>query len=134
MCCTSLQAETHSLVVNLTRKLQHAKIPRRYLGTAASPHLRGEAVSPLGPPPDVSLEAAAGPAALFSRFSSWRSRSQSPVSLSKDPSAESAEKSAAVLCRAQPGKQQKRHEKSWQSRAGDLITPLHCAGESGRAD
>ncbi len=77
---------------------------------AVSPHLRGEAGSPLGPPPAVSSAAAAAPALLLSLFSSSGSHSRSPVFPSTAPSAESAEKSAAALSLAQPGRRQKRHE------------------------
>lgn len=106
---------------SLVGKLQHAKTPGRFLGTAASPHLHGEAGFPLGPPPAVSLAAAAAPVALFSLSSSWDSHSSSPAFPSTSPSADSAEKSAAVLCLAQPGRRQKTHEKSRQNKPGDLI-------------
>lgn len=100
--------------------MQHAKTPGRYSGTAANPHLHGEAGSPLGPPPAVSLAAAAARAALLSLFSGWGNHSWSPVFPLTSPSVESAEKSAAVLCLAQPGKHQKRREKSRQNKAGDM--------------
>ena len=89
--------------------LRHGDTPERYLGTAAAPHLHGEAGSPLGPHPAASLADAAAPAALPSLFASWCSHSWSPLSLSAAPSVESAEESAVVLCRAPPGQQQKSH-------------------------
>lgn len=99
--------------------MQHAKSSGRYLGTGANPHLHGEAGSPLGPPPAVSLAAAAAPAALLSLFSSWGSHSWSPVFPLTAAFAELAEKSAAVMCLAQPGKKKKkRREKNWQNKAG----------------
>lgn len=102
--------------------MQHAKTPGMYSGTAANPHLHGEAGSPPGPPPAVSLAAAAGPAALLSPFSNRGSHSWSPVFPLTAPSVESAEKSAAVPCLAQPGRQQKRREKSRQNKAGDFTS------------
>lgn len=92
----------------------------------ANPHQHGEAGSPLGSPPAVSLAAAAVLAALLSLFSSWGSHSWSPVFPLTAPSVESAEKSAAVLCPAQPGKQQKRHAKSRQNKSEESINQLDC--------
>lgn len=70
------------------------------------PHLHGEAGSPLGPPPAVSLAVAVAPAALFSLFSNWGSHSWSPVFPLTAPSVESLEKAAAVMSLTQPGKQE----------------------------
>ena len=109
-----------NLIILISRGIINRKTPLRK-ATAAGPHLHGEAGSPLGPPPAVSLAAAAVPAALLSLFSSQGSHSCSPVFPSTAPSVESAEKSAAALSQAQPGRQPRRREKTRQKKAGHLI-------------
>lgn len=95
------------------------------MGTAAAPHLHGEAGSPPGSPLAVSLADALAPAAGPSLFLNWGNPSWSPVFPFAARSVGSAGTFPAVLCQAQPGEQRRDMTGSGKIK-WTLIKQLQC--------